>query len=136
MNQSLIQELNFSDCQEYTEGDLDLLDSLSFYVEGLIQTPIAICGVVCNLATCVVLASKDMRNSFNLVNISGSLVKPGFNVVNISGNLVKPGFKMVNISGNLVKPGFNVVNISFDVVFTSVNGVKISFNLVKINLTR
>ena len=114
MNQSLIQELNFSDCQEYTEGDLDLLDSLSFYVEGLIQTPIAICGVICNLATCVVLASKDMRNSFNLVNISSSLVKPGFNVVNTS---------------------FNVENVRFDVVFTSVNGVKISFSLVKINLT-
>jgi hypothetical protein len=122
MNQSLIQELNYSDCQEYTEGDLDLLDSLSFYVEGLIQTPIAICGVVCNLATCVVLASKDMRNSFNLVNISVNLVKPGFNVVNTS-------FNVENTS-------FNVENISFDVVFTSVNGVKIIFSLVKINLTR
>jgi hypothetical protein len=33
------------------------------------QTPIAIAGVVCNLATCLVLASKDMRNSFNLVSI-------------------------------------------------------------------
>ena len=51
-------QLDFSDCHEYTDSDLELLDSLSFYVEAVIQTPTAICGLVCNLATCVVLASK------------------------------------------------------------------------------
>jgi len=50
--------VDFSDCQDYTDDDLNLLDSLSFYVEGVMQTPIAVCGLVCNLATCVVLASK------------------------------------------------------------------------------
>jgi hypothetical protein len=37
------------------------------FLNDFFQTPIAIAGVVCNLATCLVLASKDMRNSFNLV---------------------------------------------------------------------
>ncbi len=38
MNES--EELDLSDCHEYTNGDLLLLDSLSFYVEGVIQVPI------------------------------------------------------------------------------------------------
>jgi hypothetical protein len=42
---------------------IDVLNEFFF------QTPIAIAGVVCNLATCLVLASKDMRNSFNLVSV-------------------------------------------------------------------
>ena len=54
--------IDFSDCQEYTDDDLNLLDSLSYFVEGVMQTPIAICGLVCNLATCIVLASKVLNN--------------------------------------------------------------------------
>jgi hypothetical protein len=64
MNETV--SMDFSDCQEYTDDDLDLLDSLSFYVEGVVQTPIAVAGLACNLATCVVLASKvELRPILN-----------------------------------------------------------------------
>ena len=44
----------------------------------LFQTPIAIFGLICNLASCVVLASKEMRNSFNLMLIALALFDCGY----------------------------------------------------------
>ncbi len=57
-----------SDCPDYDKsGDL-LLDNLGFYLEGILQTSLAIAGLLSNFISCLVLASKEMRNSFNLVN--------------------------------------------------------------------
>jgi hypothetical protein len=56
-----------SDCPDYDKsGDL-LLDNLGFYLEGILQTSLAIAGLLSNFISCLVLASKEMRNSFNLV---------------------------------------------------------------------
>ena len=57
-----------SDCPDYDKsGDL-LLDNLGFYLEGILQTSLAIAGLLSNFISCLVLASKEMRNSFNLVS--------------------------------------------------------------------
>ena len=57
------------DCPDYDKsGDL-LLDKLGFYLEGILQTSLAIAGLLSNFISCLVLASREMRNSFNLVSL-------------------------------------------------------------------
>eukprot|EP00095_Tigriopus_kingsejongensis_P000415 maker-scaffold19_size710362-snap-gene-6.13 protein:Tk00415 transcript:maker-scaffold19_size710362-snap-gene-6.13-mRNA-1 annotation:"AGAP001862-PA" len=58
------------DCPEYGEYDQQLRSGLSFWMEGVIQTTIAISGVFFNIFSSLILASKDMRNSFNLLLIA------------------------------------------------------------------
>lgn len=58
------------DCPEYGEDEQRLLDGLSFWLEGLVQTTIAISGIIFNIFSSLILASKDMRNSFNLLLIA------------------------------------------------------------------
>ncbi len=55
-------------CPDYNEESDLLLDELSFYLEGILQSFLASIGLMGNMVACLVLASKQMRNSFNLVS--------------------------------------------------------------------
>jgi len=55
-------------CPDYSDESDLLLDELSFYLEGILQTFLASVGLLSNIVACLVLASKQMRNSFNLVS--------------------------------------------------------------------
>jgi len=58
----------FDHCPDYDRTGEILLENLGFYLEGIIQTSLAIAGLLSNFISCLVLASKEMRNSFNLVS--------------------------------------------------------------------
>ena len=47
-----------------------MLDSLSFWVEGVALTAVAAVGVVGNALASVIVVRKEMRNSFNLLLVS------------------------------------------------------------------
>ena len=55
---------------EFDEESERLLDDLSFYLEGITQTSLAFCGIICNLIVGCVLTTKEMRNSFNLMLVA------------------------------------------------------------------
>ena len=59
---------DFGHCPDYDRSGEILLENLGFYLEGIIQTSLAIAGLLSNFISCLVLASKEMRNSFNLVS--------------------------------------------------------------------
>ena len=46
-----------TDCPDFDESGQILLNNLSFYVEGILQTPIAVVGVLSNFVACLVLVS-------------------------------------------------------------------------------
>ena len=54
-----------------------LLENLSYYLEGVTQTTLAFAGVLCNIIVCFVLASKEMRNSFNLMLVALAIFDSG-----------------------------------------------------------
>ena len=54
-----------------------LLENLSFYLEGVTQTSLAFAGILCNIIVCFVLASKEMRNSFNLMLVALAIFDSG-----------------------------------------------------------
>ena len=55
-----------------------LLSSLGFWLEGVVQVTFAILGILSNLVSCMILASKDMRNAFNLLLIALALFDCGY----------------------------------------------------------
>ena len=65
-NSSIVPD--FGHCPDYDRSGEILLENLGFYLEGIIQTSLAIAGLLSNFISCLVLASKEMRNSFNLVS--------------------------------------------------------------------
>jgi hypothetical protein len=56
-NNDDINDNLMTDCPEFDESGQILLNSLSFYVEGIVQTPIAVVGVLGNFVACLVLVS-------------------------------------------------------------------------------
>ena len=70
--------INLEECPDYSQFGEQLLNTMSFYLEGIIQTPIAIVGILANCLACLVLASKQMRNSFNLMLIALALFDSGY----------------------------------------------------------
>ena len=70
--------LDLEECPEYSEFGDEVLNTMSFYLEGIIQTPIAIVGILGNSLACLVLASKEMRNSFNLMLIALAVFDSGY----------------------------------------------------------
>lgn len=57
-------------CPVYTESDQIMVNDVSFWMEGVVQTSIAISGILFNVFSSLILAAKDMRNSFNLLLIA------------------------------------------------------------------
>ncbi len=58
------------DCPEYSMEQFAFLDAFSFWVEGVLQTTVAIAGIVGNIIASVIVSRKEMRNSFNLLLVS------------------------------------------------------------------
>ena len=57
-------------CPQYNECCDYLLHQLGFWLEGVIQTTFAVIGILVNLISSLILASKEMRNAFNLLLIA------------------------------------------------------------------
>ena len=62
----------------YNECCKDMLESLNFWLEGVVQVMIANVGIVVNTAFCFILGSKEMRNSFNSLLISLAILDNGY----------------------------------------------------------
>ncbi len=58
------------DCPQYEPGDAELLDSFSFWVEGIAQTTVSLLGLAGNAVASVILTRKEMRNAFNLLLVT------------------------------------------------------------------
>jgi hypothetical protein len=71
----VIEDLN---CPDYDDDGAILLDDLRFWLEGVVQVPIASSGILCNLVSCLILSDKEMRNSFNLLLIALSMFDIGY----------------------------------------------------------
>ena len=62
---------NFTlDCPDYAASDYERLDVFTFWVEGVLQTSVAVLGIVGNILASVIVCRKEMRNSFNLLLVS------------------------------------------------------------------
>ena len=66
------------DCPDFDESGQYVLNNLSFYLEGVIQTPLAISGVIGNTVASLILSTKEMRNSFNLMLIALAVFDSGY----------------------------------------------------------
>ena len=58
------------DCPVYSEADTRLVEFFSFWVEGVLQTAFAILGILGNTVVSLIIAQRDMRNSFNFLLVS------------------------------------------------------------------
>ena len=65
-------------CPDYNDCCFQLLEDLSFWVEGVAQLTFAIVGILMNTACCCVLLSKNLRNVFNLLLIALVIFDSGF----------------------------------------------------------
>ena len=64
-----VNQTNFTDflpqglsCPVFTEKDEEILESFSFWMEGITQVNIAGIGIICNIVSTVILGDKEMRN--------------------------------------------------------------------------
>ena len=59
------------DCPVFDEEDRQLLEKVSFVIEGVVQTIVAILGIFGNfLASYILCTRKEMRNAFNLLLVT------------------------------------------------------------------
>ena len=59
------------DCPDYDDEDRYLLEKVSFVIEGVVQTIVAILGIFGNfLASYILCTRKEMRNAFNLLLVT------------------------------------------------------------------
>ena len=104
--------LDLEECPEYSEFGDELLNTMSFYLEGIIQTPIAIVGILGNSLACLVLASKEMRNSFNLMLIALAVFDSGY----LFGSILESFRKSFNLATwlhTLLFPQFLFPGVNF-----------------------
>ena len=67
LNSSNISEIQL-DCPDYGDEEAQLLQKVSFAIEGVSQTIVAILGIIGNsLASYILCTRKEMRNAFNLL---------------------------------------------------------------------
>jgi len=57
-------------CPHYNACCGQVLEQLGFWLEGVVQTTFAVAGILVNLVSSLILASKEMRNAFNLLLIA------------------------------------------------------------------
>ena len=114
MNDSNITDVltDLEDCPVYSEFGENLLNAMSFYLEGIIQTPIAIIGILGNCLSCLVLASKKMRNSFNLMIIALAVFDSGYLFGSILESFRK-SFKLVTWLHTMLFPQFLFPGVDF-----------------------
>ena len=53
-----------------TASESQLVDSVSFWAEGVTQTGLGALGIVGNVISCVILTRREMRNAFNLLLVT------------------------------------------------------------------
>ena len=59
------------DCPDYGDEEEQLLQKVSFAIEGVVQTIVAILGILGNsLASFILSSRKEMRNAFNLLLVT------------------------------------------------------------------
>ena len=85
------------DCPEYNNEDYDKFLELAFWLEGVIQTSIACCGILCNLGSSLILTTKEMRNSFNFMLIALSIFDIGY----LAGSILESFRKSFHLVSNL-----------------------------------
>ena len=67
-NATIMVEL---DCPDYGAEEEKMLQTVSFVIEGVVQTIVAILGILGNcLASFILSSSKEMRNVFNLLLVT------------------------------------------------------------------
>ena len=66
------------DCPYFDQNGDILLDNLAFYLEGITQTSFAFAGIMFNCIACIVLGSKEMKNSFNHMLIALAIFDSGY----------------------------------------------------------
>jgi len=69
-NASSADTFDPDDCPYYSLADIDLLDRVSFWIEGVLLVAVACFGVVGNAVASVIVSRREMRNSFNLLLVS------------------------------------------------------------------
>lgn len=57
-------------CPTFDKFSTQLITELTYWLEGFLQASIAVVGIVFNLISSLILASKSMRNAFNLLLIA------------------------------------------------------------------
>ena len=78
MNSSTTTEDLILNCPDYSPEGEEILSVLSFWLEGILQTSVATCGLFCNIVSTIVLADREMQNSFNLMLIALSVFDMGY----------------------------------------------------------
>lgn len=68
-NETLIDQEDLN-CPEFTEYSTNLLNEITFWVEGVLSCSIAIAGFFGNVGSTMILSGKEMRNSFNWLLIA------------------------------------------------------------------
>ena len=60
-------------CPELTDSDKRLMQALNFWLEGVFLIVVAFLGIIGNFLASLILARKQMRNSFNILLVALAL---------------------------------------------------------------
>ena len=85
------------DCPYFDQNGEILLDNLAYYFEGITQTSFAFCGIIFNCVACIVLASKEMKNSFNHMLIALAIFDSGY----LTGSILESFRKSFHLATSL-----------------------------------
>ncbi len=89
--------ISMTNCPVYTHADEALLAEVSFWMEGVVQTSLAVFGILFNCFSSVILASREMRNSFNLLLIALAC----FDSCYLFGSILESMRKCFGVKGTL-----------------------------------
>ena len=85
------------DCPVYSNEDMLLVDEFSFWIEGVIQTIVAILGILGNSVASIILSRKEMRNAFNLLLVTMAC----FDSTYLFGSILESFRKQFNLATKL-----------------------------------
>lgn len=57
-------------CPLLTEWQESVIRNTSYWIEGVLQSSVAVVGILINLISSIILTKKEMRNSFNLLLVT------------------------------------------------------------------
>lgn len=91
------ERIMVENCPNYSKADLQLVDEVSFWMEGVSQTIIAILGIIGNIVASIILSRKEMRNAFNLLLVTMAC----FDSTYLFGSILESFRKQFNLASNL-----------------------------------